>query len=83
MHHLRTIQAAEAQAWLSAFFNYAFLNSELELDALLEILWIGYKAAHHPTDMPNWRVAQLLLDWSLRHVDTENWRQVSLTLNSR
>jgi len=78
MHQPRIIQAADAEKWLGVFFNHALSNrSNLELDALLEILEIGYKAAHHPGEMPNRRVVQLLLEWSYRHVDSENWERLS------
>ena len=77
----RIIQATDAKAWLEVLFDYALFskNNCLELDALLEILGIGYESA----GSPNPRLPELLLSWASRHVDQESWERLSLSVHSR
>lgn len=82
MHQPRIIQSADAKAWLEALFDYALFNetNRLELDALLEILGIVYESAHYPIKTPNSNTVKLLLDWSYRYVDIENWNRLSAAI---
>ncbi len=79
----RAIQAAEAPLWLAVLLDYSFSNKNAQRAAQLDLLGIAHDATAYPDDIPNWRVAQLLLAWADQYVPPEDWRRLQARVRKR
>lgn len=79
----RAIQAAEAPLWLAVLLDYSFSNKNAQRAAQLDLLGIAHDATAYPDDIPNWRVAQLLLAWADKYVSAEDWQRLQARLRQR
>lgn len=79
----RSIQAAEAPMWLAELLSYGFSRKSAERHALIYLLGIAYDVTAHPEDVPNWQLAQLLLQWAENNVPVEDWRRLQGRVRKR
>lgn len=83
MARKRAIQAAEAHLWLEVLLAYAFGSSPSQQAARLNLLSIAHDATAYPDDIPDVRLAQLLLAWAEQHVSAEDWRRLQARVRKR
>lgn len=79
----RNIQAAEARLWLEVLLAHAFGNFHAHKQAQLDLLGIAHDATAYPDDIPEARLAELLLAWSEKHVSAERWRTLQGRVRKR
>lgn len=79
----RAIQAAEAPLWLAVLLDYSFSNKSAQRAAQLDLLGIAHDATAYPDDIPNWRVAQLLLAWADKYVSAQDWQRLQARVRKR
>lgn len=79
----RSIKADEAPLWLAVLLDYGFSEQNAQRPALLDLLGIAHDATAYPDDIPNWRVAQLLLSWADAHVSPADWQRLQARLRQR
>lgn len=83
MARIRSIQAAEARLWLEVLLAHAFGSLHADRQAQLDLLGIAHDATAYPDDIPDRRLAELLLAWSEKHVSSERWRTLQARVRKR
>lgn len=80
MVRTRAIQAAESALWLEVLLTYAFGPAPAEQ---LDLLGVAHDATAYPDDIPDGRLADLLLAWSERYVGGEDWQRLQAKIRQR
>jgi len=83
MARTRAIQAAEAHLWLEVLLTYAFGPTSVQQTALLDLLQVAKAATAYPDDIPNSRLADLLLAWAQCYVNAEDWQRLQAKIRQR
>lgn len=83
MARTRGIQAAEAPLWLEVLLTYAFGSEPVHRAARLDLLGVAHDATAYPDDIPNGRLAELLLAWAERYVGTGDWQRLQAKIRQR
>ncbi|WP_030074900.1 hypothetical protein [Halomonas alkaliantarctica] len=83
MARVRAIQAAEASLWLEVLLTYAFGPAPAQQAAQLDLVGIAHDATAYPDDIPNGRLAQLLLAWAERYVEAGDWQRLQARIRQR
>lgn len=83
MARTRGIQAAEARSWLEVLLVHTFGSMHAKKAAQLDLLGIAHDATAYTDDIPDHRLAELLLEWSERHVSAEKWRTLQARVRKR
>lgn len=83
MARTRAIQAAEARLWLEVLLAHAFGSMHARKAAQLDLLGIAHDATAYPDDIPDSRLAELLLAWSEKHVSADKWRTLQARVRKR
>lgn len=83
MARKRAIQAAEAHLWLEVLLAYAFGTAPVQRAARLDLLGVAHDATAYPNDIPDGRLAELLLAWSERYVDAGDWQRLQARIRQR
>lgn len=83
MARVRAIQAAEAPLWLEVLLTYAFGPAPAEQAARLDLLGVAHDATAYPDDIPDSRLAELLLAWAERYVGGEDWQRLQAKIRKR
>lgn len=83
MARTRAIQAAEARLWLEVLLAHAFGSLHAQKQAQLDLLGVAHDATAYPDDIPNWRLAQLLLAWAERYVGAGDWQRLQARVRKR
>lgn len=83
MARTRFIQAAEAHLWLEVLLAYAFGPAPAQQAAQLELLRVVYNATASPDDIPNSRLAELLLAWAEHYVGAKDWQRLQARIRQR
>ncbi|MEE3269296.1 MAG: hypothetical protein VX229_10815, partial [Pseudomonadota bacterium] len=83
MARTRAIQAAEARLWLEVLLAHAFGSLHAQKQAQLDLLGVAHDATAYPDDIPDERLAELLLAWSEKHVSAERWRTLQARVRKR
>lgn len=79
----RAIQASEAPLWLAVLLGYGFSDKSAQRAALLDLLGIAHDVTAYPDDIPNWRLAELLLRWAEQYVPAGDWQRLQARLRQR
>lgn len=79
----RAIQATEAPLWLTVLLDYGFIEKVAHKPALLDLLGVAHDATAYPDDIPDWRLAELLLRWSEQYVPPEDWKRLQARVRKR
>lgn len=83
MPRKRSISSADAPEWLAATLDYIFSGKTSERAAQLDLLHIAHDATAYPHDLPASRLAELLLIWSEKHVDADDWQRLQSRMRKR
>lgn len=83
MSRPRSMQTAEAPSWLAVFLHYSFSDKNVQKSARLELLSIAHDAISYPDDMPNTKLAELLLRWSEKNISASSWRTFQARVRKR
>ncbi|NYS80505.1 MULTISPECIES: hypothetical protein [Halomonadaceae] len=83
MSRPRALQAAEAPLWLAVLLDYSFSDKNAQKAARLDLLGIAHDATAYPNDIPNWRLAELLLRWAEQYVPGEDWKRLQARVRKR
>ncbi|MGP9565695.1 hypothetical protein [Halomonas sp. AOP43-D1-12] len=83
MPRKRAIQAAETHLWLEVLLMYAFGPAPAEQAARLDLLGVAHDATAYPDDIPDGRLAELLLAWVEKYVPPEDWHRLQSRIRKR
>lgn len=83
MPRRRSMQTAEAPLWLAVLLHYSFSDKSVQKPARLELLSIAHDATAYPDDLPNAKLAELLLGWSEKNISISNWRTFQARVRKR
>lgn len=83
MARTRAIQVAEAHLWLEVLLTYAFGSEPAQRAAQLDLLGVAYDATAYPNDIPDARLAELLLAWAERYVGAGDWHRLQAKIRQR
>lgn len=83
MARTRAIQAAEAPLWLEVLLTYAFGPAPAQQAARLDLLGVAHDATAYPDDIPDSRLAELLLRWANQYVPAEDWQRLQARIRQR
>jgi len=82
MPRKRSMDATEAPLWLAVLLDHAFGESASRR-AQLDLLAIAHDVTAYPDDIPPHRASALMLDWSERWLDAEEWQRLQARLRQR
>lgn len=77
------IQAAEAHLWLEVLLTHAFGSTHAQRVARLDLLGVAHDATAYPDDIPDGRLAELLLAWAEKYVSPEDWKRLQARVRKR
>ena len=83
MPRKRAIQAAETHLWLEVLLTYAFGSTPAQRVARLDLLGVAHDATAYPDDIPDGRLAELLLAWVEKYVSPEDWGRLQARVRKR
>nr|WP_289114259.1 hypothetical protein [uncultured Halomonas sp.] len=79
----RAIQATEATLWLAVLLDYSFSDKSAQRAARLDLVGIAHDTTAYPDDIPDWRLAELLLRWAEQYVPSEDWKRLQGRVRKR
>ncbi|MGP8288520.1 hypothetical protein ACT3XE_18920 [Halomonas sp. AOP7-C1-8] len=79
----RALQAAEAPLWLAVLLDYSFSDKNAQRAARLDLVGVAHDVTAYPNDIPNCRLAELLLRWAEQYVPAEDWKRLQARTRKR
>lgn len=63
--------------------DYSFSDKSAQRAARLDLVGIAHDATAYPDNIPDWRLAELLLRWAEQYVSREDWKRLQARLRQR